>query len=356
MTRVLLVAPELGRPVDGIADYAGHVADELGRQGLDAAFLHVPRTRVRRELLRRLAMGEAGVVFLQYNPFSWGRRGFAPRLLLDVLVLRLRRRRVRVVLGVHEAFVPISDVRSLVLGLWQRVQLRLLLALGHSAVGMTEHLVARLRRMRPRRAVAYVPVGSNLPDASGARLAARGAGGLTDRLVIATMSTGHDSQLGGLVAEAASAIAARATTPVVVLLLGGGNAIDPAIGGVERVISPGFLDAPALARAVASADVFLLPVVDGASTRRGSLMAALQHGVPVVSTLTDRTDAVLRESAALALAQDGRAFVALACATALEPERRRALGEAGRELFARRFAWRAICDDLRPVLVGPEGS
>ncbi len=356
MTRVLLVHPELGRRLDGIGDYSAHVTAELRRQGVDVAFVHVPRAEIRSELLGRLGAREDAVVFVQYNPFAWGRGGIAPRLLVDLLVLRLRRSRVRVVLGVHEASVPIRDARSLLLGTWQRFQLRLLLALVDSAVGTTEHLVARLGRLRPRRRIAYVPVGSNLPDESGGRDEARDETGLAGRLVLATMSTGHDSQLGALVVEAAAAIAARAELTVV-LLLGGGNPIDPDIRGVERTVSPGFVDARTLARAVASADVFLLPFVDGASTRRGSLMAALQHGIPVVTTLTDRTDAVLSESAALAFApaDDPRAFVALACETALDAQRRVALGRAGRHLFERRFSWPVICHDLRHVLLPPDG-
>jgi len=42
-----------------------------------------------------------------------------------------------------------------------------------------------------------------------------------------------------------------------------------------------------------SADCILAPFVDGLSTRRGSVVAAFQHGIPVVSTSSIWTDHLL---------------------------------------------------------------
>ena len=52
----------------------------------------------------------------------------------------------------------------------------------------------------------------------------------------------------------------------------------------ERVYWTGFLDDPAVSRYLYAADLVVLPYRDGVSLRRGTLMAALAHARPVLST------------------------------------------------------------------------
>jgi glycosyltransferase involved in cell wall biosynthesis len=81
-------------------------------------------------------------------------------------------------------------------------------------------------------------------------------------------------------------------------------------------------------------------------------MSALQHAVPVLGTDGHLTDRVLRESNGLRLvpvAQRDR-FAEEAARLAGAADERRALGDAGRGLYARRFDWPVLVDRLLDLL------
>jgi hypothetical protein len=81
----LLYCDQEGR-IGGIGDYCERLASALRAAGVDA------RTLTWRA--RGIDAGE-GHLILQYNPFAFGRWGFAPRLPFDMLLLRRRRPDIR---------------------------------------------------------------------------------------------------------------------------------------------------------------------------------------------------------------------------------------------------------------------
>jgi glycosyltransferase involved in cell wall biosynthesis len=168
-------------------------------------------------------------------------------------------------------------------------------------------------------------------------------------LVIASMTTGHPSHLSGHV-RAALAHAHATHAHVAVLNLGTRAPDITDLGTSMEILTPGPLPEAELARLLAAADVFLAPYSDGVSTRRGSMMAALQHGVPVVATSGRLTDRLLfdnPEAVLLNPVTDIESF-ALGVNRALvgHDQRRR----AARQLYSDRFDWpvvaRRMLDDL----------
>jgi glycosyltransferase involved in cell wall biosynthesis len=352
--RVILVHGDRGAAVDGIRDHTRMLGAELARRPLAVGGLRlrtggaasVESVRV----LRRLGgAGASAAAVIQYSPFCFGRRGFAPWLPLSLLALRARGRRPTVALMVHESYVPMLSWRWAVMGMWQRLQLAGVRLLSDVVLTSIEAWTSELEAQPPGGPVGHLPVGSNFPDARSRRARERAALGIEeDTVVVSCLGRGHPAWLGDYAVGAVNAIAASGV-PVALLELG---AEAPALEGIDPAVvvhAPGMLEPDAFAAQLAASDLFLLPLVDGASTRRGSLMAALQHGLPIVATAGHLTDPLLRrETAALRLTAvgDRLRFAAAAAELAADPGARAAAGEAARRLYEREFDWPVIADKL----------
>jgi polysaccharide biosynthesis protein PslF len=91
-----------------------------------------------------------------------------------------------------------------------------------------------------------------------------------------------------------------------------------------------------------AADIAALPFSDGASFRRGSLLAALAHGVPVVTTINAERGTLNAEHAALLVPPgDPTALAGAIERLVADPVLRARLGAGGRAVAAH-FGWDAI--------------
>src|SRR5882724_8511675 len=131
--RLALCCNESLDDIDGIRDYTFRMVEALCEIEAVAADLYV-RTS---EGTWAVIDGETGargaegafqgltgydVVVLQYNPFMYGRWGFAPWLPVALGRLRSKSAGVCVALMVHEPYVPMVNWRWTLMGLWQRCQ------------------------------------------------------------------------------------------------------------------------------------------------------------------------------------------------------------------------------------------
>src|SRR3954469_6769482 len=207
--RFSIVGGPRRQKVDGIRDYADRLANALTERGL-AAEVDDAKDDAR----------PADVVLVNYNPFSWSRWGFAPRLASSLG--RARRRGSRIYLVVHESYVPPLNWRWTVMGAWQRRQLRMVHRAADLVFTPVEPLAEELRHLDPPRPAVHLPVGPNPPDTRPPRASERARLEIgEDELVIAAFGTGHPSRRTGDVALAAN-VAADLHGKVVVLNLGAG--------------------------------------------------------------------------------------------------------------------------------------
>lgn len=132
---------------------------------------------------------------------------------------------------------------------------------------------------------------------------------------------------------------------VAVLLLGKGSealrfeliAKHPDLG--RRVYASGALTAKDVSRHISACDLMLQPYQDGVSSRRGSLMAALAHGCPVVTTNGAATESLWAESGAVCLTEVGSVSSMVEATGRLLSDafERRRLSVAARALYEERF-------------------
>ena len=173
--------------------------------------------------------------------------------------------------------------------------------------------------------------------------------------MLATFGTNHPSRLMDHVVAAANAIVARHQR-VTLLCLGVGT---PPLKGLDRAVTlrrPGRQSSEDLATELSAADIYLAPFADGLSTRRTTLMAALQHALPVVGTEGRLTETELRrEDVAISWTPSGdpRLFANAAVELAGDVGLRRRRGAAGRALYDRRFSWETIAQIVLAALRSP---
>ncbi len=104
-----------------------------------------------------------------------------------------------------------------------------------------------------------------------------------------------------------------------------------------------------LSRDLQSCDLLVQPYTDGVSTRRGTLMAALAHGLPVVTTTGPLSEPFWKNSeSVVATSPDDRASISrIILELARQPERRMRLGLSARQMYEARFSLGHVIDALR---------
>ncbi len=327
--------------IDAIDEYSRRLVEALDASGVESRYLPNGVS----PLLR--APAEPSWILLQYNPNSYGRSGLAPGLVRDLCRVRSRSH-APLVLMVHEAWLTMTDAKSILLGSWQRAQLRALLRLADGIMTSTETLARQIGG----RAV-HVPVAANITPVSMSPDAARQRLGVNGRFAVTLFGREHPSRALDHAEAAIAALAEAHGGDRLMVLNLGADAPRLRLPHGVAVREPGRLEADELSVHLWASDLVLLPFSDGVSTRRTTLMAALAHGRPVLGLRGCNTDAVfadMPDAVALTPAGDPHAFSCAAVELTGDPERLHKLGDAGRRLYESQFDWPVLAQSVASVL------
>ena len=401
-TGVCMLTGELPPDRGGIGDYTARLSDALAALGVPIGIL----TRRRPDVPPRRVLGGSRVP-VHGTVEGWGPgvfplvtrtlAGLGPRPLLHIQfqagafdlggsvhllpsVLRATVPRARVVTTFHDFLVPYLFPKA---GPARLAANRLLARSSHAAI-FTD--LSDLELAGPGVRGRVVPIGSNVDriiTAEPSRAEVRQRLGADDEtFVIGYFGFLNPSKGVPTLLEAVGQVTARRPDRSVRLVLIGAetgvsnptdltqvrvvhDAIEQERLG-ETIVRTGYLSPPDLSATLLACDVVALPFRDGASARRGTLMAAIEHGVPSVSTLPARPSPLAGPRAfwlgagpgAVAI-RDGESILMVppddadALATALlrladDPALRARLAEGARTAAAR-VAWPALAAETIDV-------
>ena len=365
--RIGLLSGAYPPAVDGIGDYTYLLARELAHGHEAVVFTGIQSSYTADEKVSLVGVFNpakpAGILNLpaaiaagppldrlvvQYNPFGFGPRGFNPWL---PLALSRVRKNLHLSLMFHETYVPCETPVQAGMRLWQVPQFYFLSRMAASLYVSCSRWLPAIRRTTGREAV-HLPVGSNISRSSLSRDEARRLLGIgSSALVLGVFGSAHPSRLLGWIAEAAKQAASHTSETVLVYIGADGEALRPLLGPEIRFLDRGLLPGETVGDSLMAVDVLLAPFVDGLSTRRGSVVAAFQHGIPVVSTSSGWTDCMLREQEErlifLSPVEDGGdAFASLARTVSRQvslPDSRQA---KLRDFYDGHFGWPSIARRL----------
>ena len=306
--------------------------------------------RVIADATRRLKLD---VLNIQYEPAAYSMRvgvNFFPWW------YRRQPNHVPVVTTFHDLLVPYLFPKAGPLR-WKVVEF---LARRSDAVIVTNE-EDRLKLQTSNFKLHLIPIGSNIrpslpPDFD--RNRERAAWGASKNDWLAAYFGFLSMSKGGLTLMRSIGLLVNNGLPIRLLLIGGRTgSSDPAntqyaaevdralasLGLHDRVRHTGYADAQQVSKAMAAADVIVLPYADGASFRRGSLIAALAHEKAIVTTRPRLRipELVDGENCVLVPPEDAGALASAVRRVMTEPGLRQRLASGARQL-AQTFTWDTI--------------
>ncbi len=379
-----MVSAAMPPALDGIGDYSGQLAAELAGGGHGVESLTVltghasaakadpipnvsicgafdpDRPATVDQLVNTIVTDHPDWVVLQYNPFSFGRRGLNLHLPRAMAMVRQRSPDTRVAVMFHETYVPVKHWRFAVMTTWQRLQFWQLGRTADVLFFSIQKWADGHRWLFPGKPIHHLPVGSNIPRVAIDRAATRARLGIdVDEVVLGVFGNAHVSRPFTTVAASAAALLRAGRRPQVLYIGSDGAAVRAALdanGPRIAAITDGPLPAEEVSRRLSAVDLALSTYTDGVSTRRGAMMAALQHGLAVVGTHGINTDPELlaAQGAAITLTPAGEdaAFASAVVRLSGDSAERERLAVGGLILFENRYTWSAIArlmmSKLRP--------
>jgi glycosyltransferase involved in cell wall biosynthesis len=235
------------------------------------------------------------VLHIQYQTAAYGMH---PAINSIPVILRMAGVQSRSLVTFHDLRVPYLFPKAGKLRGWVNA---LMARQCHGVVATNPEDLHRLQTLGLPR-IQMIPIGSNIhppPSLQSERSLQRRTLGIGDDQVLLCYFGFLNASKGGKVLFRALAELIQRGQAAKLLMIGGQvgtsdptnesylrdvKALAAELGIADRILWTGFVPPERVSANFAAADICVLPYMDGASFRRGSFMAALAHGMPIVSS------------------------------------------------------------------------
>ena len=352
----------LGRrdePTDAVEEYCQYLGSALEPQGVSFELERFPWCELGwrkafAEMDRKAGLWKNDWILIQYTALAWSRRGFSMPVLS--LVQFFQKCGVRCGVVFHDA-QPYEGGRIV-----DQVRRQLQIYTMREAVRLADLAVLTVPREKARwlplraRNVVFIPVGANLPSPETAWAARSDSPDRPPTVAVFSLSSDRvGAEEVKTIVEAVCHVSKRIGP--VRLVVFGRNAesaeklLRESLHGMDVELSiSGILAAEEVVRVLGKSDVLLFargPI----STRRGSAIAGVACGLPVVAARGRETAAPITE-AGVVLIEPGEEFGPALARVLGDPIYRATLAERSRKAQQNYFSWQAIAQQYVSALQG----
>ncbi len=368
--KIIIISPEFPPDRGGVGDYTSVLADGLAEKNeviivTSKSEAAISEGKNKFQIIRTIKNWggfdlfhivsiirrfSPELIIIQYVSFMYGRGGINLAFPLLSILLRIR---YRVFTMLHELFTPLGhSIKTVLMSLVQRLMLFFLI-IGSDKIGVSiqawERMLKRFFFWR-KRDFRWIPVLSNIKVAT----KTHDAGNLqrfNKNPLLAFFGSLHVTKMVEFLTASLDALVKKGYDSGLLIIGQDEKAIANYLKELpdylrERIFCTGFCSSEDVSQYLSASNIFLLPLIDGISSRRTTLMTALKHGVPVVSTngfLTD--DIFLQEDfTLLSPSTDKELFVANVVRMADDESLRKTMGKKGRDAYERYFSERLMVE------------
>jgi glycosyltransferase involved in cell wall biosynthesis len=377
--RIALICPHFPPDPCGVGDQTALLSSELNRQG------HYPgvwtaqpapnstpgteiyshpghwRTSVLRVIGDELHAWQPDGVLIQYTPYLYSRKPWDIPVMLPLWISSLKNKlQCPILLDTHELHYPLGfTLDRIFVGLPQFALFQaLVFAPDHVffSYEVPSRLYARTYPWRKDR-FSWLPVGASIDSTHINNQNLLQKLGIEEKhRILLQFGSSHPARLFSHTFGALDA-ASRHFGPDLLRLIFVGideKSVEAQLAENGRqdlkpfVQALGYLPNQQVSTLLRRSDVILAPFIDGISTRRSSVMAALSHGCPVVTTKNFHTDPSVHweEFCAVAEATDSTRFAMLTVELLKDHKRAKKLGAAAKQKYDQFFSWPLIAQTI----------
>jgi len=369
--KILMVCYKFPPQIDGIGDYTFHISQELIRsysyeikvfsqssstknyENLEVINLFNPvEPQSLLSLIKVVEEETPDCIIFHYNPFAYGYRfGINPFIPLMLNSLRLYFPKIKIVIIIHESFIPIDSFKSFLLSHYLSCQLWLSCQNSDVLIPVIKPWLSKLKNWFPKKTICQIPVGSNIPYLiHDVHIAKKSMGINSDQCVLGFFGRVPRKMIEiEYIVKSVRLLQDKGFNPVL-LYLGTDEKGAKLHFGEYQLITSSSTSPSEISQQLHAVDIFLVPTHEGLSTRKTSFMAGIQHGLSTVAILGESTDEILvsenRRSFILTESGNSNAFAQAVLELAENPSLKQSIAEEAQNLYTKEFSWERITSQL----------